>query len=227
MLAAFLYTAYALRIPLLLAGPNGHDIADAVSAALFGRTASTLRCEGAYDPGAAEEYTGKESQLIALLDPINTRWISHIPELTAGKDKLILAIHPFAEDLLIEPRGLYNYVVPVLTELFVDRPASGEYVGGCFGADFREYERTKPQKKFHLARKLPMPAMLLNWLQQMLADMKMILGKDTPDYDVLFAALPYAYVTGRTDIILEGIEDGGGLSKNTQALLRMFLGEPQ
>ena len=72
-----------------------------------------------------------------------------------------------------------------------------------------------------------MPAMLLNWLQQMLADMKMILGKDTPDYDVLFAALPYAYVTGRTDIILEGIEDGGGLSKNTQALLRMFLGEPQ
>ena len=227
MLAAFLYTAYVLRIPLLLAGPNGRDIADAVSAALFGRTASTLRCEGAYDPGAVEEYTGEESQIIALLDPINTGWISHIPELTAVKDKLILAVHPFAEDLLIEPKGLYNYVVPVLTELFVDRPASREYAGGCFGTDFREYECAEPQKKIHLARKLPMPAMLRNWLQQILADMKAILGKDTPDYDVLFATLPYASVTGRTDTILEDIEGGGGLSKDTQALLRTFLGEPQ
>lgn len=227
MLAAFLYTAYVLRVPLLLAGPNGRDIADAVSAALFGRTASTLRCEGEYDPGAVEEYTGEESQIIALLNPINTGWISHIPELTAVKDKLILAVHPFAEDLLIEPKGLYNYVVPVLTELFVDRPASREYAGGCFGTDFREYECAEPQKKIHLARKLPMPAMLRNWLQQMLADMKAILGKDTPDYDVLFATLPYASVTGRTDTILEDIEDGGGLSKDTQALLRTFLGEPQ
>lgn len=227
MLAAFLYTAYVLRIPLLLAGPNGRDIADAVSAALFGRTASTLRCEGAYDPGAVEEYTGEESQIIALLNPINTGWISHIPELTAVKDKLILAVHPFAEDLLIEPKGLYNYVVPVLTELFVDRPASREYAGGCFGTDFREYECAEPQKKIHLARKLPMPAMLRNWLQQILADMKAILGKDTPDYDVLFATLPYASVTGRTDTILEDIEGGGGLSKDTQALLRTFLGEPQ
>ena len=72
-----------------------------------------------------------------------------------------------------------------------------------------------------------MPAMLRNWLQQMLADMKAILGKDTPDFDVLFAALPYAYVTGQTDMILEGIEDGGGLSKDTQTMLRTFLGELQ
>jgi hypothetical protein len=227
MLAAFLYTAHILHTPLLLAGPNGRDIADAVSAALFGRTASVFRCESAYDPSAVEEYMVEGSQVITLLDPINTRWISHIPELTTGRDKLILAVHPFAEDLLIEPRGLYNYVVPVLTELFVDRPASGKYVGGCFGADFREYECAKPQKKLHLARKLPMPAMLRNWLQQMLADMKAILGKDIPDFDVLFAALPYAYVTGQTDMILEGIEDGGGLSKDTQTLLRTFLGELQ
>ena len=109
-----------------------------------------------------------EGRVIVLLDPINTGWISHIPDFTAQKDKLILAVHPFAEDLLIEPKGLYNYVVPVLTELFVDQPAYGKYVGGCFGADFRGYDRTKPQKKLHLAKKLPMPAMLRNQLQQML-----------------------------------------------------------
>ena len=168
-----------------------------------------------------------EGRVIVLLDPINTGWISHIPDFTAQKDKLILAVHPFAEDLLIEPKGLYNYVVLVLTELFVDQPASGKYVGGCFGADFRGYDRTKPQKKLHLAKKLPMPAMLRNQLQQMLADMKALLGRDEPDYDVLFGALPYAYVTGKADAILEGTEDEGGLSKDTQALIRAFLGETQ
>ena len=227
MLAAFLYVAYVLRTPLLLAGPNGRGIADALSAALFGRTASILRCEGAYDPDATEQCMNDEGRVIVLLDPINTGWISHIPDFTAQKDKLILAVHPFAEDLLIEPKGLYNYVVPVLTELFVDQPASGKYVGGCFGADFRGYDRTKPQKKLHLAKKLPMPAMLRNQLQQMLADMKALLGRDEPDYDVLFGALPYAYVTGKADAILEGTEDEGGLSKDTQALIRAFLGETQ
>ena len=72
-----------------------------------------------------------------------------------------------------------------------------------------------------------MPAMLRNQLQQMLADMKALLGRDEPDYDVLFGALPYAYVTGKADAILEGTEDEGGLSKDTQALIRAFLGETQ
>lgn len=225
MLAAFLYTAYVLRTPLLLAGPNGRDIADAVSAALFGRTASTLRCEGTYDPGAVEEHMQDEDRIIVLLDSINTGWISHISEFTGRSDRLIFAVHPFAEDLLIEPRGLYNYVVPVLTELFVDRPASGEYIAGCFGSDFQEYDCAEPQKNIHLARKAPMPVLLRNRLQQMLADMKALLDNDVPDYDVLFAALPYAYATGKADVLLEDIEDGGGLSKDTQTLLRAFLGD--
>lgn len=225
MLAAFLYTAHVLRTPLLLAGPNGRGIADAISAALFGRTASILRCEGVYDPGAVEEYMRDEGRVLALLDPINTGWISYISEFAEGRDKLILAVHPFAEDLQIEPRGLYNYVVPVLTELFVDRPASGEYIGGRFGADFQEYDCADPQKKIHLTRKLSMPVLLRNRLQQILADMKTLLGKDMPDYDVLFAALPYAYATGKVDVLLEEIENEGSLSKDTQTLLRTFLGD--
>ena len=44
--AAYLHAAYTAHIPLLLAGPNGRDIADALSAALCGRTASILCCEG-------------------------------------------------------------------------------------------------------------------------------------------------------------------------------------
>lgn len=225
ILAAFLYTAYVLRAPLLLAGPNGRDIADTISAALFGRTASILHCEGAYNLGAVEECMRDEGRILALLDPINTGWISHIPEFAEGKDKLILAVHPFAEDLLIEPRGLYNYVVPVLTELFVGQPASGKYIGGCFEANFQEYDCAKPQKKIHMARKLPMPVLLRNRLQQMLAGMKTLLGKDMPDYDMLFATLPYAYATGKADVLLEDIEDGGGLSKDTQTLIHAFLGD--
>ena len=70
-----------------------------------------------------------------------------------------------------------------------------------------------------------MPVLLRNRLQQMLAGMKTLLGKDMPDYDMLFATLPYAYATGKADVLLEDIEDGGGLSKDTQTLIHAFLGD--
>ena len=47
-LGTYLYAAYVNHVPLLLAGPCAHDIADAFSAALFGRLAATLRLEGNY-----------------------------------------------------------------------------------------------------------------------------------------------------------------------------------
>ena len=47
-----------------------------------------------------------------------------MPELINIDDKFIFAIYTFAEDLKIEPRSLYNYFLPVLTELIIDkRPA--------------------------------------------------------------------------------------------------------
>lgn len=225
--AAFLYAAYTLRMPLLLAGPNGRDIADALSVALFGRSASVLRCENDYFPSAVEECMCSEGQIAVIINPLNSGWIHHISELTSRKEKFLMMIHPFAEDLLIEPRGLYNYILPVLTELFVERSSSGTFRGGYIGNGFVNHVHSEPQKRIPLMEKVAKSPLVQGRLRQILADTKALLRNGSPDDDFLFGVVPYAYVTGKIDILREELQSGHAISKDTRSLLQTFLGEPE
>jgi len=222
--AAFLYAVYRRHAPVLLAGPNGRDIADALSAALFGRTVAVLCCEGEYDPHAVKACLNDESPIVALLNPFHPNWVSHIHELTAMEGKFIVAVHPFAEDLSIEPRGLYNYMLPVLTELFVDQRATGNYTGGCFSETFRDYTPAESKKTLPLAKSLGMPPLVQSKLHQILADMKVLSSNARDDDDFLFGIVPYAYATGKIRVIQEKLQSGA-LSEGAKELLQSFLGE--
>ena len=228
--AAFLYAAYTSRTPLLLAGPNGLDIADAVSSALFGQTSSVLHCESSYNSSIIKQCVNDESPIMAVLSPLHPKWIDHIHELFADVGgKFIIAIHPFAEDLLIEPRGLYNYMLPVLTELFVEQKATRNFVGGGFHTDFQDYDRAEPQRIIPLEAKLAMPPLVKNRLCQILSDMKVLLEDKTSDGDFLFGTIPYAYATGRVEVIREKIQNNPAVFKKseTKTLLLSFLGESE
>ena len=225
--AAFLYAAYTTRTPLLLAGPNGRDIADALSAALFGRSASVLRCENDYLPSAVEECMCGEGQIAVIMNSLNSGWISHISELTSRKEKFLVMVHPFAEDLLIEPRGLYNYMLPVLTELFVERSSSKTFKGGYFGDSFSDFAHAEPQKRLPLVEKIAMPPLVQGRLRQILADTKELLRNGSADDDFLFGVVPYAYVTGKTDVLREELQSGHAVSKDIRSLLQAFLGESE
>lgn len=157
--AAYLHAAYTAHIPLLLAGPNGRDIADALSAALCGRTASILCCEGEYNSQAVEEWLNSSDEVVAIQNLLNTSWIDHIPELLRTQEKFVIVLHPFAEDLVIEPKGLYNYLLPVLTELFVGWTASRNFSGGYFCKDFPQYKHAKP-KSLPFENQLSMPLLV-------------------------------------------------------------------
>lgn len=225
--AAFLYAAYTTQTPLLLAGPNGRDIADALSAALFGRSASVLRCENDYLPSAVEACMCSEGRIVVVMNPLSSSWVDHISELTARKGKFLMMVHPFAEDLLIEPRGLYNYMLPVLTELFVDRVSVGNFRGGCFGDGFSDHVHAKPQKRIPLVERIAMPPLVQGKLRQILADTKALSEDSSADDDFLFGVAPYAYVIGKAGILREELQSGHSISKDTKSLLQAFLGEPE
>ena len=223
--AAYLYAAYTAHTPLLLAGPNGHDIVDALSAALWGKTASSLRCEGEYNPQAVEEWSNSDCEVVVVLNLLNTGWIDHIPELLGMREKFVVVLHPFAEDLIIEPKGLYNYLLPLLTEPFVDRTASGNLLGGCFCNEFPQYVHAEPQKRLPLIENLAMPSLVQNKLQQLLADMKFLSKTRNVDSDILLGVLPYAYVTGKVEVICEELQKEYPLSKAAQELIRTLGGD--
>lgn len=225
--AAFLYAAYTLRTPLLLAGPNGQDIANALSAALFGRRVSVLHCGNDYLPSAVEACMRGEEQIAVIMNPLHSGWIDHISELSARKEKLLMIVHPFAEDLLIEPRGLYSYALPVLTELFVDRIPDGNFKGGRFADGFADYVHAAPQKRIPLADKIAMPSLVQRRLCQLLADVKELTKSESVDDDFLFGVVPYAYVTGKASVLREELQSGHALSKEAKAAIQIFLGETE
>lgn len=121
LFAVCLWTAYMDRIPLLLAGPCAHEIADAFSLALTGKTAAVFDCAGVNTLEDLNICLLGDDEIVALLNPLASNMISYLPELVSSDDKYFFALQPFVEDLKLEPRGLYNYFLPVRTECMLER----------------------------------------------------------------------------------------------------------
>ena len=223
--AAYLYAAYHARIPLLLAGPNSHDIADALSAAVSGETASVLYCGGVFSQSAVDECIGSSGLITVAMDALSAGWVNHIAELSAMQGKLLIVAHPFAEDLLIEPRSLYNYVLPVLTELVVDKPAARGFKGGYMREGFQHYASEEPERKLPFSNQLMLSPLISHRLRQVRTDMRTLLHGNNSKTDLLFDLFPYAYVTGRAANLWGEMQSA--LSREDRELVRVFLGESE
>lgn len=197
--AAYLCAAYKNKILLLLAGPNGRDIADAFSVALNGKTAAVFDCAGVNSFSDLNICRDSEDEVIAVLNPFAPNFIAYLPELINIDNKFIFAIYPFAEDLRIEPRSLYNYFLPVLTELIIDkRPARDftiKYSSNKIKAELKK--NYKPDAvQISVERRI----------KKLVGDTKEILktcfGRDFDCRD-LVTKFPLAYVKGNGEKFLE------------------------
>ena len=119
--AEYLRAAFEKHMPLLLAGPRAHDIADAFSIALTGKTAAVLDCSGVESLDDLNIVETNDDTIIAAINPLAPNFVAYLPELLGIKDKFVIAILPFAEDLKFEPRGLFNYFLPICTELVLPK----------------------------------------------------------------------------------------------------------
>lgn len=231
-LAAYMYSAYVNKTPLLFAGPCGQEIADAFSAALFGKTADYVNCMDGYHPEIAETLLENDEPLVVLNSPFGSEWISRLPSMLMNTGKYFILTHPFAEDMLIEPHSLYHYCLPVLTELIVDDMPEGRYIGGCMSGSFADYQKKKSQL-FHnrLLKSMHMGTLARARLQQILTDMHTMESTQNADYDCLFGLLPYAYMTGNVDLFTEKLNEEGQrdmpVSKDLRSVLLSFTGKDE
>lgn len=197
--ATYLCAAYKNKILLLLAGPNGRDIADAFSVALNGKTAAVFDCAEVNSFSDLNICRDSEDEVIAVLNPFAPNFIAYLPELINIDDKFIFAIYPFAEDLRIEPRSLYNYFLPVLTELIIDkRPARD------FTIKYSSNKIKTELKKNYKPDAVPIS--VERRIKKLVGDTKEILktcfGRDFDCRD-LVAKFPLAYVKGNGEKFLE------------------------
>lgn len=228
-LAAYLYSAYRYRTPVLLAGPNGLAIAQAFSTTLFSRTVAILSCVGDYTEKVCKECKESEDNVVAIMNPFCAGWTQQLPTAVFDSGKFFFLLSPYAEDLQVEPMGISNYVLPLMTEFLVDKKPSSVFVGSELSPDFDRLPMPKVQpihKNFLTS--LGYSTLAKKNLWSVFANIESILKGETSDtvgYRYLFGLLPFAIIAGKANLLMEQLEkDESKPSKNICTMIHEYLG---
>lgn len=228
-LAAFLCAAYIEKQPLLLVGPNAIDIAQAFCAAVTAHKHGTLSCEGSCVRQAIEKIGADGEDIVIINDLLAGGWMNRLPEILSQKDILYIATHPYAEDIQVEPKSLYSFMLPLFTELLVDNKATGKYYGGYFSDDFEPYSAGKgARKELTALSKYALSSLVKSKINSLVATMHNIYPSATADDDFLFFVFPIAYASMAINELAEAVTDpqkGIAISANLKRDLQHVLGE--
>lgn len=228
-LAAFLCAAYIEKQPLLLIGPNAIDIAQAFSAAVTAHKHGILCCEGNYTRQAIEKIGADGEDIVIINNLLAGGWMNRLPEILSQKDIFYVATHPYAEDIQVEPKSLYGFMLPLFTEFLVDKKATGKYYGGYFSDDFKPYSAKKGMhKEITVLSKFTPSTLVRSQINSLVTTMHNIYSSATADDDFLFCTFPIAYASMAINELAEAIADpqkGIAISANLKRDLQHVLGE--
>ena len=220
MLTSFLYSTHINCVPILIVGPGGHDIAEALSVSIYANGAGQLTLGNECDSDVADGIKEFSESIVSIQNMFGKGWVDTLPQTFTKLKKQVIWTHPYVEDMVIEPKGLYNYMLPILSECFVGMLPALEMWPSKRAATFQPYVSGKKQPlRFDSAfKRLGLSKLLLNQLSLILSDAKGILenpAKDT-DVEILFGMLPLCVLTGRLDILKDVIETESGISNSVK-----------
>ena len=228
-LSAFLCAAYIEKQPILLIGPNAIDITQAFCAAVTGYKHGVLCCEGGYSSQAITEIGADDEDIVIINNLLASGWMNRLPEILSRKDIFYIATHPYAEDIQVEPKSLYGFMLPLFTEFYVDKKATGKYFGGYFAADFKPYSPSNATRnEIKVLSKFMLSSLVKNRINSLVATMHGIHLATTADEEFLFAVLPIAYASLAITELTEAITDpqkGITISASLKRDLQYVLGE--
>ena len=230
-LASFLCAAYIEKQPILLVGPNAIDIVQAFSAAVTGHKHGMLCCEGIYSNQAITKIGADGESIVIINNLLTSGWMNRLPEILSQKDIFYVATHPYAEDIQVEPKSLFGFMLPLFTEFFVEEKATGQYYGGYFDDDFKTYSGSKgARKELGILSKIKLSSLVRNKINGIVATMHGIHPATTTDEEFLFAVLPIAYASMAIGELTEAMNDpqkGIAISADLKRDLRYVIGEVQ
>lgn len=232
-LATFLCAAYIKKQPLLLVGPNANDIVQAFSASVSAHKCGVLYCEGDYSRQTIENIGAAGEDIVIVNNLLAGGWMNRLPEILSKKDVFYVITHPYAEDVQVEPKSLFNFALPLFTEFFVDKEPTRNYAGGILSNDFEAYDPSENdpedgKKRLMLLSELSWSSIVKNQVKNLMMIMHDIDSNITMDDDFLFAIFPIAYASLTIDELTEAIanpKSGITLSTGLKRNLEYILGE--
>ena len=205
-LSALLYSAYLRRIPILLAGPNGMDIADAFSAAFECKTAARFFCRGA-DTSSISVCATSEADIVVIDNPLQGNWEHSVVQLVSKREKFYILTQPFSEDLLLEPHSLFNYCFPVITDLFVSSIPTREFIGGRLSSQFRHFSPSKTDASYNkFLNEIRGSALIRENIRSLITDINSFDDKQPQDTILTMLLYPLMYALGKPRVLVDRID---------------------
>lgn len=225
-LACFLYAAWINKVPLLLAGSWGEMIGHTLSVSLFCKKAAVLDCGVPYHPSFLQEAQNSADEIVIMKNVFSSNWISAIIEFTEQTNKYCILLHPFTEDLVIEPDSLFQRFLPVCTDFFVSEHKTPDYIGGVKTEDYEEYE-AEPLDRFsdELLSKLGFNHRNGLHIQQLLHDAADLLDGNGLHLKYVYGYLPYAIATEKTILIQRHLEQTKDIDRSLRRTIMQLMGE--
>ena len=213
-LAKYLIAAYMHKQPLILVGPNSLDIIEAFAAAVCHQTYACLTCDDNYSAQIHNLLGAHQERLVVLNNLISSAYIGHLEEILSHKGLFFIATHPYKEDLQVEPKSLYGFMLPIFTEFLVSESASGMYTGISMTNEASLFKLSELEDDYAVSKLnsfAPSP-LVLNKVNTLFARMADLMEEDEDecgykDIEVVLALLPLAYAQMKINKLEDAIED--------------------
>ncbi len=219
--AAWLLSAYCEQIPLLLAGPATAQLADSVSCGISGRMAARLTCGGEWDQEIADQAVTSSSQVVLVENPFCGGWMERMTSLALSSEKLFLFATPFSEDLTIEPKSLYQYMLPVFTDSFICTVPKEPKIGSAWAGQFSKL-KGNGEGAYRMSFLKPI-GLLKTQANRLFRRFEDFLEKPADFYEFLLCILPLAKITGHGQEAIDKIRDSQHLDADEQKYLLTLL----
>jgi hypothetical protein len=222
--ARFLYTIYVTRCSVILAGPNGEHIANALSVSIFGKKADIIDCSIVDNCQIFELAEKSDNAIILIKNLFNSRWRVQLAERLQNTDRQFIIIHPFIEDLAIEPRSLFSYAFPIVTETIINGKPTGFFVGGKNKKPYQELKLTNEiMKPDPILRNLNVGYPSGKMMSTILDAFESYWPEAKSEVAYLFIYFSYAYITGQGEKLID--EKLGLLPKTIQSIIKPYFND--
>lgn len=227
--ANLLYASYVNHQALLLAGPNAEEIAHAFSASVFGKTADVLICSGEPDMNLIDRAFDGEG-VLAICNGLHSDWLPVLLRMVGKTNRQVFFCQPYGDDLAVEPSGLFQQLLPVYTEEFVEeRPNLSKLNAAMLDKSCKQF--IVNNNKYPLpgyADVLKLRPRMRQKMSSLLSDMLVMereFGKSNNGYFGQYVLASYALATGHEGDLREAAKTDNKTPVDEKKMLYVALGE--
>ncbi len=212
-LSAYILAACFAKIPLIIAGYGADSIINAVSATLYNKDTDIIFVTSNKVVGEKSEYgvVAIHNGFCSMGNIINSLELSHV-----------YFVSQTSEELMLEPRSVYNYALPIFTEYFVTGNSNNKMYGTISNVNYgHNGKELKPFFPKHI-----LPPLAFNNYKKLLGIAKDLYNDITPYEFHLLTTLPVMLSLGKRDDLLELLSTSK-LSDKEKGQIYELIGEKQ